>query len=438
MDINKLDILAFLILLIPSVQKSLFLNITFSTKVNISLINSSTFFNELLLNKLVINTNLGTPNQILPLKIKLKYSTLTITSTLSKYNNLTKKFNPKNSTSYSNISKIERFGYDEFINGIKSLEKFEFEKNKFLDDFKFILVTETYYDVSGVFGLKLDYDRNLENFSLLKQFKERNLISNLIFFFDFEKTNNSPLKYNGNLIIGIYPHEYYSTIYKKENYFEMSASPNFSPLNEFFEIKYLEIYYGEKNYDFSEQIITEIDFSKNYILGTTKFKKYILEEFSKLYEGKCNTITSKAIDYIICDKDINLNKLNNLYLYNANNNYTFVLAPSDLFTSYDNKLYYLIYFKNLETVSTWSLGLVFIRKYNLVFDQEKKIIGCYNNKEVNFDINLLLKIFLILTCVIIIILIILLMYYRKFLNKRKIRANELENDVDYISFNKTT
>ena len=130
MDINKLDILAFLILLIPSVQKSLFLNITFSTKVNISLINSSTFFNELLLNKLVINTNLGTPNQILPLKIKLKYSTLTITSTLSKYNNLTKKFNPKNSTSYSNISKIERFGYDEFINGIKSLEKFEFEKNK--------------------------------------------------------------------------------------------------------------------------------------------------------------------------------------------------------------------------------------------------------------------------------------------------------------------
>ena len=157
---------------------------------------------------MVINTNLGTPNQILPLKIKLKYSTLTITSTLSKYNNLTKKFNPKNSTSYSNISKIERFGYDEFINGIKSLEKFEFEKNKFLDDFKFILVTETYYDVSGVFGLKLDYDRNLENFSLLKQFKERNLISNLIFFFDFEKTNNSPLKYNGNLIIGIYPHEY--------------------------------------------------------------------------------------------------------------------------------------------------------------------------------------------------------------------------------------
>ena len=438
MDINKLDILAFLILLIPSVQKSLFLNITFSTNINISLINSSTFFNELLLNKLVINTNLGTPNQILPLKIKLKYSTLTITSTLSKYNNLTKKFNPKNSTSYSNISKIERFGYDEFINGIKSLEKFEFEKNKFLDDFKFILVTETYHDVSGVFGLKLDYDRNLENFSLLKQFKERNLISNLIFFFDFEKTNNSPLKYNGNLIIGIYPHEYYSTIYKKENYFEMSASPNFSPLNEFFEIKYLEIYYGEKNYDFSEQIITEIDFSKNYSLGTTKFKKYILEEFSKLYEGKCNKITSKAIDYILCDKDINLNKLNNLYLYNANNNYTFVLAPSDLFTSYDNKLYYLIYFKNLETVSTWSLGLVFIRKYNLVFDQEKKIIGCYNNKEVNFDINLLLKISLILTCVIIIILIILLMYYRKFLNKRKIRANELENDVDYISFNKTT
>ena len=438
MDINKLDILAFLILLIPSVQKSLFLNITFSTKVNISLINSSTFFNELLLNKLVINTNLGTPKQILPLKIKLKYSTLTITSTLSKYNNLTKKFNPKNSTSYSNISKIERFGYDEFINGIKSIEKFEFEKNKFIDDFKFILVTETYHAVSGIFGLKLDYDRNLENFSLLKQFKERNLISNLIFFFDFEKTNNSPLKYNGNLIIGIYPHEYYPIIYKKENYFEMSVSPNFSPLNEFFEIKYLEIYYGDKNYDFSEQIITEIDFSKNFILGTTKFKKYILEEFSKLYEGKCNTITSKGIDYILCDKDININKLKNLYLYNANNNYTFVLAPSDLFTSYDNKLYYLIYFKNLETVSTWSLGLVFIRKYNLVFDQEKKIIGCYNNKEVNFDINLLLKIFLILTCVIIIILITILMYYRKFLNKRKIRANELENDVDYISFNKTT
>ena len=80
------------------------------------------------------------------------------------------------------------------------------------------MTTETSSEVSGILGLNIKYDKDiLENYSTLKQFKERNLISNCIFFFNFNDNNdNSPLNYNGELIIGTYPHEYNPKNIKKK------------------------------------------------------------------------------------------------------------------------------------------------------------------------------------------------------------------------------
>ena len=181
MVIHKLNI--FLLLLSFLKSKPLFLNLTFHSEINISKLSETSFFNGLLFSQLIINTKIGTPNQILPLKIKLKYSTLSIVSILSKFNSWLKKFNHKNSiTYYSDNFKNEIYtNYDEFIKGIKSKDNIEFDNNIKLDNFNFFLTTETFYDISGIFGLNLIDDRYLENYSLIKQLKERNLISKLIF-----------------------------------------------------------------------------------------------------------------------------------------------------------------------------------------------------------------------------------------------------------------
>ncbi len=77
------------------------------------------------------------------------------------------------------------------------------------------------------------------------------------------------------------------------------------------------------------------------------------------------------------------------------------------------------------------MGTAFLRKFTFVLDQEKQVLGFYQTKKKTLNTNLLLKILLIIACIIIIILIILLMYYKNNQKIRKVRANELESDIDY-------
>ena len=434
MVINFIYIFFILLSLSYSNQKPLFLNFTFSSLIDVSKLSESSFINGLINSELIINTSIGTPNQILPLKIKLRYSTFSIVSILSKHNPLIKKFNHNNSSTFysDNISEEIFPNYDEFIKGIKSKDNIEFENKIKLDNFNFFLTTETFYDISGIFGLNIKYDRYLENYSLLKQLKERNLISKSIFYFDFDKLEKSPLKYNGNLIIGSYPHEIDSKKYNKENYIEIPINPNFDNTNEFYEFKCLRIYYGEnKKNDLSETVKNPIDFSRNLILGSTKFLDIITKEFNKFYKDKCKSNELRGILSFSCDKDINITLLQNLYFYNVDINYTFVLNPSDLFILHNDRYYYLVYFLKYSNVNYWNLGTAFLRKFTFVLDQEKQVLGFYQTKKKTLNTNLLLKILLIIACIIIIILIILLMYYKNNQKIRKVRANELESDIDY-------
>ena len=438
MVIHKLNI--FLLLLSFLKSKPLFLNLTFHSEINISKLTETSFFNGLLFSQLIINTKIGTPNQILPLKIKLKYSTLSIVSILSKFNSGLKKFNHKNSiTYYSDNFKNEIYtNYDEFIKGIKSKDNIEFDNNIKLDNFNFFLTTETFYDISGIFGLNLIDDRYLENYSLIKQLKERNLISKLIFYFDFDKLENSPLNFKGNLIIGSYPHEINPKKYNKENFFTINVNPNLEALNELYEFTSLKIYYGdnEKN-DLSDTIKIPIDFTRNLILGSKKFLDIITNEINKFYKDKCKSNELRGIISFSCDKDININLLKDLNFHSMENNFTFILNPSDLFMLYNDRYYYLVHFLKYSNDNSWSLGISFLRKFNLVFDQDKKVLGYYKLNEKTFNENLFLKILLIIALIIIIILIILLIYYKTLKQIRKIRANELETNIEYIPYEKS-
>jgi hypothetical protein len=112
-----------------------------------------------------------------------------------------------------------------------------------------------------------------------------------------------------------------------------------------------------------------------------------------------------------------------------------VLKPNDLFASYNNTLYYLINFYPSSGIKIWSFGITFLKKYNFVYDQEKKVIGFYDNKENDFS-KTYLKIFLIISLIIIIILSSLYIHNIIFKKQRRIRANELEDNIDYIPYDK--
>ena len=83
--------------------------------------------------------------------------------------------------------------------------------------------------------------------------------------------------------------------------------------------------------------------------------------------------------------------------------------------------------------SAWYLGQPFLKKYLITFDQDKKLFGFYKkfkDKKSFFTLSTFFVFFLII--VIFILFIILFKYINK--KPRKIRANELEENIDYAPF----
>ena len=115
----------------------------------------------------------------------------------------------------------------------------------------------------------------------------------------------------------------------------------------------------------------------------------------------------------------------------------FTFTYKDLFIKKDNEyIFGIVFDENKDNNdATWILGKIFMKKYSLVYDLDKKIIGTYiGNKKEEEDknpINLTLLILLIALGILVIGLIIFIIFYMK--KPRKNRAAEL-NDDNYEYF----
>ena len=97
---------------------------------------------------------------------------------------------------------------------------------------------------------------------------------------------------------------------------------------------------------------------------------------------------------------------------------------------FNGKYYFLIVFKNFKY--KWIFGEPFFKKYQVTFDKNKKIFGFYTKKQYHF--NFTSTLIIIILIILLFITILLLIYFiRISLKKRKIRANELEEQFEYIS-----
>ena len=197
-----------------------------------------------------------------------------------------------------------------------------------------------------------------------------------------------------------------------------------------------------------------VSFSNSYIKGTEEYKSKIENIFFReyKYKGICfedSTNTHYSLYY--CKKNKNefneksVSSFPKLYFYHAEFNYTFEFTGNDLFLEKNGIYYFLIIFDRYDYI-TWSLGKIFLNKYQLIFDHISKKINFYINKIEqknissegdNIYINNKILIIIILGSIAVISFIIGLIIGKiKFGNKkRNKKANELDNE-EYLINNK--
>ena len=240
-----------------------------------------------------------------------------------------------------------------------------------------------------------------------------------------------------------------------------------------------------------------LDYNYGFIIGTKEYKEYILKNFFdeliklkicsydllnfrdeydvgyRYYSIRCDKFKFKLNDH----KKQYYEKFPTLYIFIFDFNYNFELTKEDLFIEVNDKLYFMILFEKVlfdhPDLTYWHLGLPFLQKYEFVHNYEKQNIGFYipyveeeeekeekeneekkeekkeekesntskqkkteeiKNKD-NSKINLII-IIVVIIIVDIILIIAVFCIAKKMYQKRKERANEMDDNYDYLSQDK--
>ena len=386
--------------------------------------NNNNFIDYIINNNIYVTIPIGNPSQFIKFNVTMKSSSISITS----FNN----YNYKDSKSYYAIEDEREIYKYKFKNGFEATDNFLINNKQC--NFSFLFVTEMLEDfdiILGEIGLKI-YEQNLYNkMNIILQLKELDLINS--YGFGFQYTD----EYKGNLILGInYNKEEYNIINNGiENIFDS------------YNIKFNHIIIGNEK---------ELKYIKVNILidlfgfiGTREYLEIIKNKFfnSLLNEKKCFIVNDEKEDsnffYIKCKKNIDLKKFPNLSFLSYDLKMYFNFTYEDLFKLNDDFYYFLIVFRILDdNNSFWELGEIFFRKYNLLFDLDKKIIGFpiiksnYKKNEINKkEKSRIYKNFMIfLNFILICIIIFLILFILLLIKKKKINNRIKEINNNYFTF----
>ena len=230
-------------------------------------------------------------------------------------------------------------------------------------------------------------------------------------------------------------------------------------------INFERIFYYEdinNSLEYIEINNTKVEFiiDLNYIISDAEYyqgiKKYFFQKFfdnNTCYEGK-SINNNEFIYMIICNLNFkdNMKKFPSLYLYREQLFLAFNLNYEDLFFEYNDKIYFLIIRKE-NIINHWQIGKIFLKKYPLIFDYDKKIVSyAYLKKhwnpiksnKINNNNNKIMKDKIIkrkninkdiILYILIIIGIVIGIFIGKIIwNKnKKLKANELEENFKYLN-----
>ena len=304
--------------------------------------------------------------------------------------------------------------------------------------------------------------------SIFYQLKSERYIINQKWSLIFNK--NIINNYDGALIIGIKDEEYkdifnyginlnseFSTIYSLKTF-----------SNSDYEIKFDEVYYyiNNQNYTFNKFVQGIFIIDNDYIISNEEYFNSIKNIFFSQYitQGKCFVDKSnklkktkknniQLLNIIFCYKDkISMKEIKNfptLFFKHINLNQIFDFDYEDLFQETKNFYVFKIMLDE-NNKRFWNFGRPFLKKYQFIFDNDQKTmtyIGINNvtqgqkpksrddiqTNNNNFITNKLYIIFILAFFIIIIAILIGLFIGKKIYNKnKKKRANELDDDYEYI------
>ena len=404
-------------------------------------ITKNNYLDYLINSKLTCKIPIGTPEQIIPFHIKLnKYATFISSSNIKEINNDIIKFNEIQSSSYEKSNKINYYSPNqEFSYGIESIDNFNIknDKKKNLNKkIQFILATSLRKNESAGLGLDINIPKgqNLLQVNLINQLKKNNDINSYGFSFYFENNNYY-------LILGAYPNEYNSN-YNIEDFLKIQIQIEGYNIN--WRIKTDKIIYNNKT--LSNYKVISLEPSIKTIIGTKSYYLNVTNDFFNEYLNfnKCKSkiINGNILDengeylFFYCDSDIDIKKFKSIsFVFNG---FNYQLSYKELFESFENEIYFLVGFKyednNISDKQNWIMGEPFFSKNILVFDQNNKIIGIYTKTKKRISFSFIFLIFIIFILIVIIISLIFY-FYRYIRSHRKIRANELDDNFEYIPQN---
>ena len=402
--------------------------------------NNTFHFPEYFYNYISTKLCFGSNNQCLKLNIELNSFPLWLITFKSKSSNENQiSFDQFSSeTFYLKDSSTHVYYHSKFIWTYYCYDILSFQ-NYNIQDFFFLGVEifEKNPINSGIIGF--DFQNREKSFipenNFITQLKKNKIINNYIFSFIYNKYNDTKRE-EGNLLIGEFPHKYLIQLENK-NLIYKNVIEVIDELKWGIEIE--KVYVGNNIIENK----TKIGFSIEHgiIIGSFEYKEYILNNFF-------NDLFQKEICYserfedlfqgFVCNENLNYDNFENITFKIGKKEFTF--SKNDLFIKNDrNKILFLIVFPSKDFYFTkidWTFGVPFFKKYIVVFDMDKKIVGYYLNIELsNYEkyentFNYLKKVSVYLFIIIIILVIILYCFSKKISSKNiNDELNEKINNI---------
>ena len=272
----------------------------------------------------------------------------------------------------------------------------------------------------GLIGLRI-YDENYnpiyQNF--IHELKEKKIISSCTLTIKYNNENE------GNIIL-----DEKFPIYEKKGEFNFEFTR--AEYN-FYEYRIILENFTFMNISISKDIIVELDLHINNIVGSTQMRDLLKEQFfdDLINKNICKEQLYNNIRmlYFSCNNSIDISKFKTMYFKFNGLNKIFELNYHDLFKQFDDSYIFLMTFDS-KIPYKLCLGVPFLKKYQFVFDQEKKVIGYFKNLQEDNVFPLSYVLIIILGIILLFLCVIYFKIVRR--NNRKVRYNEIEENFDYI------